>query len=89
MKNKKAIIAVAAVMVAVLAAISFYYWHMNRYYVITEDARVDGDIYRVSPQMAGKLLEINVEEGQTVRAGDIIARLDDTTFSPGPIPTCR
>ncbi|AEG16866.1 secretion protein HlyD family protein [Desulfofundulus kuznetsovii DSM 6115] len=83
MKNKKAMLAVAAVMVAVLAAISFYYWHMNRYYVTTEDARIDGDIYRVSPQVSGKLLEINVEEGQAVRAGDIVARLDDTTLPPG------
>ncbi|MGB9804655.1 HlyD family secretion protein [Desulfofundulus sp.] len=83
LKNKKAIMAVAAVMVAALAAISFYYWYTNVHYITTEDARIDGDIYKVSPQVAGKLLEIDVDEGQTVRAGDIVARLDDTTLTPG------
>ncbi|MDQ0285076.1 multidrug resistance efflux pump [Desulfofundulus luciae] len=83
MKNKRLVFIVAAVMVIALAAVTSYYLYMNRYYVTTEDARIDGDIYRVSPQVSGKLLEINVEEGQAVRAGDIVARLDDTTLSPG------
>ncbi|MGB9804820.1 HlyD family secretion protein [Desulfofundulus sp.] len=83
MKNKRLVFIVAAVIVVVLTAIIAYYLYLNRHYVTTEDARVDGDIYQISPQVSGKLLEIDVEEGQVVRSGDIVARLDDTTLSPG------
>lgn len=63
-----------------LAGVSFYYWYNNTYYVSTEDARVDADLFRVSPQVSGKILEVYVEEGQAVRAGEVVARLDDTTL---------
>lgn len=83
MKSKKLIYLVAAVMVVVLAGISFYYWHENTYYVSTDDAMIDGDVYNVSPQVPAKIIEFDVNEGQMVKEGDIIARLDDTTLPPG------
>jgi RND family efflux transporter MFP subunit len=33
---------------------------------------------RVAPQVAGRILELKVDEGGTVKAGDILARLDDS-----------
>jgi RND family efflux transporter MFP subunit len=33
---------------------------------------------RVSPQVAGRLMELKVDEGQAVKAGDVLARLDDS-----------
>jgi len=73
----------AAVLLAALAGITFYYWHLHTFYVVTEDARIDGTIYRAGPQIAGKLLEVSAQEGDFVRAGEIIARLDDTALAPG------
>src|SRR6516165_7043027 len=32
---------------------------------------------RVAPQVAGRLLELKADEGQTAKAGDVLARLDD------------
>jgi RND family efflux transporter MFP subunit len=32
---------------------------------------------RVAPQAAGRILELKVDEGSTVKAGDVLARLDD------------
>jgi RND family efflux transporter MFP subunit len=32
---------------------------------------------RVAPQVAGRILELKADEGQTVKAGDVLARLDD------------
>jgi RND family efflux transporter MFP subunit len=32
---------------------------------------------RVAPQAAGRILELKADEGQTVKAGDVLARLDD------------
>lgn len=82
MKNRKLVLAVAVIMILSLGAVSFYYWYMNTYFVVTEDARVSADIYRVSPQISGEILEINVQEGQAVRAGEVVARLNDTALSP-------
>lgn len=33
---------------------------------------------RVAPQVAGRLFELIADEGQTVKAGDVLARLDDS-----------
>jgi len=73
-------------MVVVLAGITCYYWYENTFYVSTDDAMIDGDIYNVSPQVSGKIIELDVDEGQTVQAGDIIARLDDSTLPAGANP---
>ncbi len=83
MKNKKAIIAVLALMIIALVGITVYYWYNNIHFVSTEDAKVDGDIYKASPQITGEILEVKVAEGDSVKAGQIIARLDDTALPLG------
>jgi len=79
--NKKGLfIGVLAAMIVTLAGVSGYYWYKNTYYVETEDASVTGTVVKVSPQVTSRLIEINVDEGDTVQAGDIIARQDDITL---------
>lgn len=73
-KRKVLIIAVLIIMAATIVGVGSYYWYQNTYYVSTEDARITGDIARVSPQISGKLLEFNVEEGQVVEKGQILGR---------------
>lgn len=80
MKKKGLFIGVLAAMVVTLAVVSGYYWYKNAHYVDTEDASVTGTIVKVSPQVTSRLIEINVGEGDTVRAGDIIARQDDISL---------
>ena len=83
MKNKKIFGLVLLAMVLVLGAVGFYYWYQNNHYVATDDARVTGTVVRVSPRMAGKILEIYFDEGDVVRAGQVVARLDDNALPPG------
>ncbi|HOV80717.1 MAG TPA: efflux RND transporter periplasmic adaptor subunit [Bacillota bacterium] len=83
MKNKAVIYILLAVMLVVLAGVTSYYWYKNSHYVDTEDARVDGTIVKISPQVSGKILEMNVAEGDPVREGQIIARQVDFTSTPG------
>lgn len=73
-KRKKIIYIIIAVMLLAFASIGVYYWYKNAYYVSTEDAKVMGDIVSVSPQITGKLLEINVEEGDVVVKDQILGR---------------
>jgi multidrug resistance efflux pump len=67
-KNKKLLVVVIQIMIAVVVLITYYYWHMNHYYVISEDARINGDIYKVSPLVSGKILEIRVNEGDFIQS---------------------
>lgn len=73
-KRKIFIISILVAMVIAIAGVGYYYWYQNTYYVSTEDARVTGEIVRVTPQISGKLLEFNVEEGQLVNKGQILGR---------------
>ena len=37
-----------------------------------------GITIRIAPQVAGRLFELKADEGQIVKAGDVLARLDDS-----------
>jgi len=54
------------------------YWHYSQSHVGTDDAYVTGNLVNVSPIVQGTLKELYVEEGQYVKQGDVIARLDDS-----------
>lgn len=75
-KRKLLIIGILATIVIALSGIVFYYWYENTYYVSTDDARVSADLVSVTPQITGKLLELNVAEGDTVSKNEILARQD-------------
>lgn len=79
-KRKVIIMTVLTAMVITLAAVGFYYWYENENYVTTEDAKVTADIVRVSPQISGKILELNFEEGQTVEQDQILGRQEMATI---------
>lgn len=73
-KRKKLIYLIITVMVMAFVSIGLYYWYKNSHFVSTEDAKVMGDIVSVSPQISGKLLEINIEEGDAVVQDQILGR---------------
>ena len=45
--------------------------------IVALSGRIEGDDSAVAPKTSGKILEVTVREGDTVAAGQIIARLDD------------
>ncbi|HET6145451.1 MAG TPA: HlyD family efflux transporter periplasmic adaptor subunit [Candidatus Acidoferrales bacterium] len=45
--------------------------------IVALSGRIEGDDSAVAPKTSGKILEITVREGDTVTAGQVIARLDD------------
>jgi multidrug resistance efflux pump len=83
MKNKKILYLVFGLMVIIMAAVTSVYWYNSSHYVDTEDARVDGTIIKVSPQISGRISEMNVAEGDDVKQGAIIARQVEYQLTPG------
>lgn len=73
-KRKVLLVSVVGAMLVALSCIGIYYWYQGSFFVTTEDAKVAGDMVKVSPQMTGKLLELHVEEGQNLIQDQIIGR---------------
>ncbi len=67
----------------VLAAAAFFIWKIffagprAPDSVISLSGRIEGDDSAVAPKTSGRILEIRVREGDSVKAGDTIATLDD------------
>src|SRR5215471_5968286 len=45
--------------------------------VVALSGRIEGDDSAIAPKTSGRIIEIRFREGDTVKTGDIIARLDD------------
>lgn len=73
-KRKLMIITILTVMIIALSGIGAYYWFNNTYFVMTEDAKITGDLVKVSPQISAKLLEFNSDEGDLVIHDQILGR---------------
>ncbi|WP_024575945.1 MULTISPECIES: HlyD family secretion protein [unclassified Afipia] len=78
---RRALIAGAAV--ALLATASWYgwdYWTVGRFLVSTDDAYVKADNTTIAPKVSGYLDLVPVRDNQQVKAGDVLARIDDRDF---------
>jgi membrane fusion protein, multidrug efflux system len=76
--GKRAILALA--LLAGAAAAAHYgqdYWRVGRFLVSTDDAYVKADYTTVAPKISGYLAEVLVRDNQAVKAGDVLARIDD------------
>ena len=73
----------AGAAVAVLAGASWYgweYWTVGRFEVSTDDAYVKADNTTVAPKVSGYLHEVLVGDNERVKAGQVLARIDDRDF---------
>lgn len=76
-QRKRLIMAIAAS--AVLAYVAHSWW-FSAHYVETDNAQVDGHIIPVSPKIGGFITTINVTENQMVKAGAVLAIMDDRDY---------
>jgi HlyD family secretion protein len=76
-------IAVAALLLVVIAAGAYFAWKVFLATPAVPDSivvlsgRIEGDDSAVAAKTTGRILEVRVREGDLVKAGDIIAVLDD------------
>jgi membrane fusion protein, multidrug efflux system len=78
---RKAIL--AALAVSALAGAAYYgryWWTAGRFMQSTDDAYVGGDVTVIAPKVAGFITDVAIEDNQSVRAGDLLVRLDDRDF---------
>jgi membrane fusion protein (multidrug efflux system) len=73
----------SAAALAVLTAAGYfgnYWWTVGRFMVSTDDAYVGADTTTLAAKIPGYIAAIDVANNQHVRAGDVIARIDDGDY---------
>ncbi len=65
-----------AILVIVLLVAGFIYWLYARQYEDTDDAFIDAHIVHISPQIAGQVIAVHVNDNQFVRKGQPLVDID-------------
>ncbi len=66
--------------VAVAAQYGIDYWRVGRFMVSTDDAYVQADSTTIAPRVSGYIADVLVADNQAVKAGQVLARIDDRDF---------
>lgn len=82
MKNKKVRIILGS-LVLVLVVVWGYFTYQNTHYLVTDDAKIDATIVKISPQISAKITELSFEENQMVEENQIIARQSEESLPSG------
>ena len=66
-----------------IAAASYFghqYWTVGRFQISTDDAYVKADSTTIAPKVAGYIAAVLVGDNESVKAGQVLARIDDRDF---------
>jgi membrane fusion protein, multidrug efflux system len=79
-KNKKDLkIYIPLIAVIMIVIVSGIYWYIDySNYIKTDDALVTSDVVTVSPKIMGRISKVYVEEGDSVKQGQLLAEIDST-----------
>jgi Multidrug resistance efflux pump len=80
MKKKKDLkIYIPLIAVILIVIVSGIYWYIDySSYIKTDDALVTSDVVTVSPKIMGRISKVYVEEGDSVKQGQLLAEIDST-----------
>jgi membrane fusion protein (multidrug efflux system) len=76
-KDLKIYIPLALITLLVITA-GIYWYNDYEKYIKTDDALVASDVVTVSPKIMGRISKVYVEEGDSVKQGQLLAELDST-----------
>lgn len=75
---------IALVLIAVVGASAYFYWRLQPdpqpTQLVYGSGRIEADEVRIAPEIPGRLVEHRLREGEAVRAGDLVARIDPVDF---------
>jgi membrane fusion protein, multidrug efflux system len=76
------LLVVGASLIALAGATYFgwQYWTVGRFQVSTDDAYVQADNTTIAPKVSGYLSAVLVGDNERVKAGQVLARIDDRDF---------
>jgi membrane fusion protein (multidrug efflux system) len=59
---------------------AWQYWTVGRFQIATDDAYVQADNTVIAPKVSGYLTQVLIGDNQEVKAGQLLARIDDRDF---------
>jgi membrane fusion protein, multidrug efflux system len=71
---------VLLVLAGVAAVVGLTIWLLGRGHESTDDAQIDADVVLVPARVGGLVKKVNFVENQRVKAGDVLAEIDDATL---------
>jgi len=74
--RKKALRAVAALVVLGVGAYTAYYLLVAKHYEHTDNAYVQANVVQITPQVGGTVLAIGADDTDLVKAGQVLVKLD-------------
>ena len=63
-----------------IIAVGLYFWLTSGRTVSTDNAAVGAPVATISPEISGRIVEVAVRENQSVKAGDLLFRIDARPF---------
>jgi membrane fusion protein (multidrug efflux system) len=78
--NKRKMIGLLLCLSAVVVLAAGCAWASAGGETSTDNAYVRGDVTSLAPKVAGYIIAVEVEDNQTVRAGDVLFRIDDRDY---------
>jgi multidrug resistance efflux pump len=83
--NKTMLIAASIVILLAGLGIAGYFIYDGTYYYQTDNAKVDTAIYQLTAKANGKLIQMDVSQGDEVLAGQNLARVDNGPYIISPV----
>src|SRR5215510_15751459 len=78
---KRILMASAGVLVLAGAGTFGWYWYeTGRFLESTDDAYVKADYTTIAPKVSGYIADVAVEDNQSVKAGQLLAKIDDRDY---------
>ncbi len=85
-KISKPMLIVAAIVILLAGlGIGGYFIYEGDFYYQTDNAKVDTTIYQLTANASGKLVKVDVFQGEEVKAGQVLARVDKGPYIKSPI----
>jgi membrane fusion protein (multidrug efflux system) len=73
-------IAVAALIVGAAVWYGWSWWTLGRFLETTDDAYVGGEVTTIASKVAGFVETVAIADNQSVKAGDLLVKLDDRDY---------
>jgi membrane fusion protein (multidrug efflux system) len=76
--NRRGFLLRLLLIVLIVAAIAWTVWYflIGRWHEGTDDAYVNGNIVQITPRIAGTVITIGADDGDLVKQGDVLVKLD-------------
>lgn len=73
LKDKKVLRKLIMIVAVIIIVGGFYYWQVKKDRIAIDNSLINASIISIAPTTGGRLLEMDVQEGKSVKKGDLIA----------------